>query len=81
MVGLNRTEGFLVVTPYLNSSSASVNQLYKANIYYTTSLAFVVFISGSFSLPLSLLVYVQTINLLYKTTTNKRFSKHGNKHN
>jgi len=58
MLGLDRTDGFLVITPYFSSSNDSLELVNKANLYYTMTLAFITIISTPFSLALCALVYV-----------------------
>eukprot|EP00347_Sterkiella_histriomuscorum_P002633 403367392 len=46
-----------------------------AQVYYYTTMILVLTLSSIFIAPLTLMVVVQTQNLIYNSTTNKRFSK------
>jgi hypothetical protein len=76
MLGLSRTQGFLVVKPYLSSQDPSIDYINAANRYYTISLVIGLMVAGMFSFPLCYLVYVQSINIANNTTTNARYSKY-----
>jgi hypothetical protein len=76
LLGLNRTKGFLVFTPYFSSPNATDELINKANLYFTMTLSFVIMVSIPFSLALSALVWVQTINIVQDKTTNQRYSKY-----
>lgn len=76
VLGLNRTNGLMVFTPYFSTENPSTELINKANNYYTMTLATVILISAPFSLALSALVWVQTYNMIFNTTTSQRYSKY-----